>query len=174
MERARESSRICIAANRIGCGCPRRTWLKRHWRTGRNGKERPRNCRAGRARRERLLFIGPDAPEEQRRSFANVFTRASAFFLITSRRIFRSTSVERNLKKMKTLTVYDLISRMPVAVGEQVSAETARYSSGQKKGCAPLRRHWRNPHAFILAVSRRISRITAVERNLKNENLYCL
>jgi len=36
-------------------------------------------------------------------------------------------------------------------------------------GRAPLRRHWRNPHAFILAVSRRISRITSVEKNLKNE-----
>jgi len=30
---------------------------------------------------------------------------------------------------------------------------------------APFRRHWRNPHAFILAVSRRISRITSLERN---------
>src|SRR2546430_15076407 len=34
-------------------------------------------------------------------------------------------------------------------------------------GCAPFGRHWRNPHAFILAVSRRISRITLVGRNLK-------
>jgi hypothetical protein len=33
---------------------------------------------------------------------------------------------ERNLE-MKTFIVYDLDSKMPVAVGEQVSAETARY-----------------------------------------------
>ena len=64
-----------------------------------NYGKRPRNCREGRARRKTLLFMGPDAPEEQKRSFANVFTRASAFFLVTSRRICRSTSVERNLKK---------------------------------------------------------------------------
>jgi hypothetical protein len=34
-------------------------------------------------------------------------------------------------------------------------------------GYAPFRRHWRKPHWFYLAVLRRISRITSVERNLK-------
>ena len=33
----------------------------------------------------------------------------------------------REFKKMKTFIVYDLDSQMPVAIGEQVSAETARY-----------------------------------------------
>jgi hypothetical protein len=37
-----------------------------------------------------------------------------------------------------------------------------------------FRRDWRDPESVYLAVSRRISRITSVERNLKNENLYCL
>jgi hypothetical protein len=46
-------------------------------------------------------------------------------YLAVSRRISRIYSVERNLK-MKTFIVYDLDSQMPVAVGEQVSAETAR------------------------------------------------
>ena len=35
---------------------------------------------------------------------------------------------------MKTFIVYDLDSKMPVAVGEQVSAETARYCAGQITG----------------------------------------
>ena len=61
-------------------------------------------------------------------------TRASAFFLVTSRRISRITSVERNLGKMKTFIVYDLDSKMPVAVGEQVSAETARYCASVATG----------------------------------------
>ena len=56
------------------------------------------------------------------------------FFLIISRRISFSTSVERNLKKMKTFIVYDLDSQMPVAVGEQVSAETARYCASVATG----------------------------------------
>ena len=34
-------------------------------------------------------------------------------------------------------------------------------------GVRPFRRRWRNPHTFILAVLRRISRITSVEGNLK-------
>jgi len=55
-------------------------------------------------------------------------------FLVTSRRISRSTSVERNLEKMKTFIVYDLDSKMPVAVGEQVSAETARYCASVATG----------------------------------------
>jgi hypothetical protein len=42
--------------------------------------------------------------------------------------------VERNLKKMKTFIVYDLDSQMPVAVGEQVSAETARYCASVATG----------------------------------------
>ena len=35
---------------------------------------------------------------------------------------------------MKTFIVYDLDSKMPVAVGEQVSAETARYCAGELTG----------------------------------------
>ena len=35
---------------------------------------------------------------------------------------------------MKTFIVYDLDSQMPVAVGEQVSAETARYCAGEATG----------------------------------------
>ena len=37
-------------------------------------------------------------------------------------------------KKMKTFIVYDLDSQMPVAVGEQVSAETARYCASVATG----------------------------------------
>jgi len=39
----------------------------------------------------------------------------------------------RNLK-MKTFIVFDLDSQMPVAVGEQVSAETARYCASAGSG----------------------------------------
>ena len=35
---------------------------------------------------------------------------------------------------MKTFIVYDLDSKMPVAVGEQVSAETARYCASVPTG----------------------------------------
>jgi hypothetical protein len=35
---------------------------------------------------------------------------------------------------MKTFIVYDLDSKMPVAVGEQVSAETARYCASETTG----------------------------------------
>ena len=63
-----------------------------------------------------------------------IFTRASAFFLVTSRRISRITSVESEFEKMKTFIVYDLDSKMPVAVGEQVSAETARYCASVATG----------------------------------------
>ena len=35
---------------------------------------------------------------------------------------------------MKTFIVYDLDSKMPVAVGEQVSAETARYCASEITG----------------------------------------
>jgi hypothetical protein len=42
--------------------------------------------------------------------------------------------VERNLEKMKTFIVYDLDSKMPIAVGEQVSAETARYCASVATG----------------------------------------
>lgn len=35
---------------------------------------------------------------------------------------------------MKTFIVYDLDSKMPVAVGEQISAETARYCAGNITG----------------------------------------
>jgi hypothetical protein len=35
---------------------------------------------------------------------------------------------------MKTFIVYDLDSKMPVAVGEQISAETARYCASVATG----------------------------------------
>jgi hypothetical protein len=35
---------------------------------------------------------------------------------------------------MKTFIVYDLDSKMPVAVGEQISAETARYCASLATG----------------------------------------
>jgi len=35
---------------------------------------------------------------------------------------------------MKTFIVYDLDSKIPVAVGEQVSAETARYCASEITG----------------------------------------
>jgi hypothetical protein len=38
---------------------------------------------------------------------------------------------------MKTFIVYDLDSKMPVAVGEQVSAETARYRASEITGFSP-------------------------------------
>jgi hypothetical protein len=38
---------------------------------------------------------------------------------------------------MKTFIVYDLDSKMPVAVGEQVSAETARYCASAVTGIFP-------------------------------------
>jgi hypothetical protein len=37
-------------------------------------------------------------------------------------------------EKLKTFIVYDLDSKMPVAVGEQVSAETARYCASEITG----------------------------------------
>ena len=40
-------------------------------------------------------------------------------------------------ERMKTFIVYDLDSKMPVAVGEQVSAETARYSASEITGFFP-------------------------------------
>jgi hypothetical protein len=44
---------------------------------------------------------------------------------------------EEEFKKMKTFIVYDLDSQMPVAVGEQVSAETARYCASEATGIFP-------------------------------------
>ena len=41
--------------------------------------------------------------------------------------------LERNFK-MKTFIVYDLDSKMPVAIGEQVSAETARFCASAVTG----------------------------------------
>jgi hypothetical protein len=41
--------------------------------------------------------------------------------------------IEKDLK-MKTFIVYDLDSKMPVAVGEQVTAETARYCASVVTG----------------------------------------
>jgi hypothetical protein len=38
---------------------------------------------------------------------------------------------------MKTFIVYDLDWKMPVAVGEQVSAETARYCASEITGIFP-------------------------------------
>ena len=43
----------------------------------------------------------------------------------------------KEFKKMKTFIVYDLDSQMPVAVGEQVSAETARYCASVATGIFP-------------------------------------
>ena len=40
----------------------------------------------------------------------------------------------KEFEKMKTFIVYDLDSKMPVAVGEQVSAETARYCASVATG----------------------------------------
>jgi hypothetical protein len=40
----------------------------------------------------------------------------------------------KKLKKMKTFIVYDLDSQIPVAVGEQISAETARYCASVATG----------------------------------------
>ncbi|PYJ04572.1 MAG: hypothetical protein DME95_07475 [Verrucomicrobia bacterium] len=42
--------------------------------------------------------------------------------------------IEKEFFKMKTFIVYDLDSKMPVAVGEQVSAETARYCASVLTG----------------------------------------
>jgi hypothetical protein len=63
--------------------------------------------------------------------------QSSRVYLVVSRRISRFTSVERNFKKMKTFIVYDLDSQMPVAVGEQISAETARYCASETTGIFP-------------------------------------
>ena len=40
----------------------------------------------------------------------------------------------KEFQKMKTFIVYDLDSQMPVAVGEEVSAETARYCASVATG----------------------------------------
>jgi len=40
----------------------------------------------------------------------------------------------KEFKKMKTFIVYDLDSQMPVAVGEQLNAETARYCASVATG----------------------------------------
>jgi len=42
--------------------------------------------------------------------------------------------IEKEFFKMKTFIVYDLDSKMPVAVGEQVTAETARYCASVLTG----------------------------------------
>jgi hypothetical protein len=42
--------------------------------------------------------------------------------------------VERNSKNENLYCVYDLDSKIPVAVGEQVSAETARYCASVATG----------------------------------------
>jgi hypothetical protein len=64
--------------------------------------------------------------------------RAARSILKRDRNIARTETVwisviERNLE-MKTFIVYDLDSKMPVAVGEQVSAETARYCASEITG----------------------------------------
>ena len=43
----------------------------------------------------------------------------------------------KEFKKLKTFIVYDLDSQMPVAVDEQVSAETARYCASVVTGIFP-------------------------------------
>jgi hypothetical protein len=53
---------------------------------------------------------------------------------------------------------------------ENISS-TPLHISGVRPVSTPLAQSSR---VYFLAVSRRISRITSVERNLKNENLYCL
>jgi hypothetical protein len=67
------------------------------------------------------------------RSVSTPLAQSSHVYLAVSRRISRITSVGRNLK-MKTFIVYDLDSQMPVAVGEQVSAETVRYCASVATG----------------------------------------
>ena len=69
--------------------------------------------------------------------FRRHWRNPESVYLAVSRRISRITSVERNSKKMKTFIVYDLDSQMPVAVGEQVSAETARYCASVATGIFP-------------------------------------
>ena len=48
--------------------------------------------------------------------------------------IGRNESLTEKDLKMKTFVVYDLDSKMPVAVGEQVTAETARYCASVATG----------------------------------------
>jgi hypothetical protein len=43
----------------------------------------------------------------------------------------------KGIFKMKTFIVYDLDSQIPAAVGEQVSAETARYCASVTTGISP-------------------------------------
>jgi len=43
----------------------------------------------------------------------------------------------KEIGKMRTFIVYDLDSQMPVAVGKQISAETARYSASEATGIFP-------------------------------------
>jgi hypothetical protein len=84
----------------------------------------------------------------------NRTTKRFLNFSAISRRISRSISgdqnqirpnneslIERELK-IKTFIVYDLDSKMPIAVGEQVSAETARCCASAATG---------NFHANLLA-----------------------
>ena len=57
------------------------------------------------------------------RPVSTPLAQSSRVYLAVSRRISRITSVER-----------DLDSQMPVAVGEQISAETARYCASVATG----------------------------------------
>src|SRR5262249_14072262 len=75
---------------------PRRLFLSTYTR-GRCADEFLKALYA-RGARDAIVYGSPHAPEEHRRSLAKVFTRASAFFLVTSRRISRSTPVERKIR----------------------------------------------------------------------------
>jgi len=60
---------------------------------------------------------------------------------------------------MKTFIVYDLDSKMPVAVGEQVSAENARYRASEITGTF---------HAYLFAeeidLEKKLRRYTRIGR----------
>jgi hypothetical protein len=58
----------------------------------------------------------------------------------------------KGISKMKTFIVYDLDSKMPVAVGEQVSAETARCCASAATGIF---------HANLLAEEIELEKLTA-------------
>ena len=60
---------------------------------------------------------------------------------------------------MKTFIVYDLDSKMPVAVGEQVSAETARYCASEITGVFPA-----NLFAEEIDLERKLRRYTRIGR----------
>ena len=79
--------------------------------------------------------------EPYEREFAHLedlpVQRSSRAFYIFPRNLapdFPQYISGKEFEKMKTFIVYDLDSKMPVAVGEQVSAETARYCASVATG----------------------------------------